>query len=282
MPNYNGRVLFFHGYTQSSSIFYAKTSALRKRLIKLNYKCIYLNGPTRLMPSDLPSNDALSKFGSVTTDNNDDTDYRSWWVKPHLTNSNVILESAFDTVKDYVNNNRVIEDADYKDNIEDSDKDLPIVGLVGFSQGSAMVGLLLKKALEFGLDNLQFVVLYAGFKLDTSKGSGNEKYSDYYGDNPDLKFKILHVYGELDTVMPEERVMSLYNTFKSNSDLLKHPGGHFVPNSKAYVDQVTNWIQSPGKNEKRDEKRDDEKDDEKKKEDDIDDLLEMMDTIGKA
>ena len=75
-----GKILFLHGYTQSASLFYAKTSALRKKLIKLGYKCVYLNGPYVLTPADLPTTDSLSKFGSATTDT-DDVTYRAWWVK---------------------------------------------------------------------------------------------------------------------------------------------------------------------------------------------------------
>ena len=69
--------------------------------------------------------------------------------------------------------------------------------------------------------------------------------------------------------------MSLYNITKEKSDLLKHPGGHFVPNSKLYIDQVVNWIQS-------DDKPKETEKEEKKADDDIDSLLEMMDNIGKA
>ena len=77
--NYKGKILFLHGYTQSASLFYAKTSALRKKLMKLGYKCVYLNGPYVLTPADLPSTDSLSKFGSSTK--TDEMTYRAWWVK---------------------------------------------------------------------------------------------------------------------------------------------------------------------------------------------------------
>lgn len=74
-------------------------------------------------------------------------------------------------------------------------------------------------------------------------------------------------------MVAEDRGYSLYELTKSSSDILKHPGGHFVPNSKIYVDNVANWIESHqnGSQVKSE-----------KPEDDIDSLLDMMDNFGKA
>lgn len=284
MPAYKGRVLFFHGYTQSSLIFYAKTSALRKKLIKLNYKCIYLNGPYKLTPADFPSNDVLSKFNSVPVSDDGDTNLRAWWVKPNKLNENVLMDSSFDTIKDYIDNNKLIEDEDLVQKLDDDDKNLPVMGLIGFSQGSALIGLIMNKFNRLFNTDLKFVILYSGFKLNTSEGSGNESYNHYYDiDQKSEEFKknnfrVLHVHGELDTVVSEERAMTLYKYSKDYSDLLRHPGGHFVPNSKIYVEQVTNWISQSSA-------RQPEADGEQKpkpKEENLDDLLEMMDNIGKV
>ncbi|KAK6201238.1 dihydrofolate reductase [Scheffersomyces amazonensis] len=283
---YIGKILFLHGYTQSSSIFYAKTSALRKRLTKLNYKCVYLNAPLKLTPAQLPSNDALSKFASVVhNDEDDDTEYRAWWVKPQNTNDGISLDDAIDTIKNYIRNGKLIADPDLnQDNDEEDEqlKSLPITGIVGFSQGASLAGILIHKFKDlFNVPPPKFVIMYSGFKLDTSVKSGNDKYDDYYAkeDKKINDYNYLHVYGELDTVVDETRSLSLYNITKSNSVLLKHPGGHFVPNSKIYIDQVTNWIQVVTKEYEA-------KDENKKKtvavDDDIDSLLDMIDNLGKA
>lgn len=268
-----GKILFLHGYTQNASLFYAKTSALRKKIIKLGYKCQYLNAPYVLTPSDLPTNDSLSKFGS--SDQGDVT-YRGWWVKLGKTNDGINMDDSIESLKRYILKGEIIPD-DKDEELgkeDDDDTKLPIVGLIGFSQGAAFAGLVAEKFGElFNTTPLKFVILYSGFKLDTSKKSGNEQYDTYY--EPMLNgLRYLHVYGELDTVVSEDRSLSLYNITKEKSDLLKHPGGHFVPNSKLYIDQVVNWIQSDNK------LREAEK--EEKKVDDIDSLLEMMDNIGKA
>lgn len=274
--SYKGRVVFLHGYTQSSSIFYAKLSALRKKLQKLGYKAVYLNGPCKLTAAQLPSSDALSKFNTVVSED-EDLNYRAWWTKKHVTNTEVDLTASVDAVRDYIENGTIIPDPDQKDDYEEGDKELPILGLVGFSQGASMAGLLTHKFGElFGSKTLKFAVLYSGFKLDTSKGSGNEQYDSYYpkdsGEGDGIRY--LHVYGELDTVVADDRALTFYNVVKKSSDLLKHPGGHFVPNSKLLIDQVTNWIQHADSDEVEEKKEVDE--------DDLDALMDMMDNLGKA
>lgn len=272
---FKGKILFLHGYTQSSSVFYAKTSALRKKLLKLNYKSVYLNGPTKLTPADLPSTDSLSKFNTVISDD-EETNYRSWWIKPHNTNDGIDLFEPVAEIKKYIDEGEIIQDNDLVQEVEsDEEKRLPIVGIIGFSQGAALAGLLSHKFKDlFGVDSLKFVILYSGFKIDTSEKSGNAKYKDYYpADNGESdQFKVLHIYGELDTVVHEDRVLSLYEITKDNSDILKHPGGHFVPNSKLMVDQTTNWIVHIMEN----------KQEISKPEDDLDSLMDMMDGLGKA
>lgn len=272
---FKGKILFLHGYTQSSSVFYAKTSALRKKLLKLNYKSVYLNGPTKLTPADLPSTDSLSKFNTVISDD-EETNYRSWWIKPHNTNDGIDLSEPLAEIKNYIDKGEIIPDNDLVQETEsDEERRLPIVGIIGFSQGAALAGLLSHKFKDlFGVDSLKFVILYSGFKIDTSEKSGNAKYKDYYpADNGESdQFKVLHIYGELDTVVHENRVLSLYEITKDNSDILKHPGGHFVPNSKLMVDQTTNWIVHIMEN----------KQEISKPEDDLDSLMDMMDGLGKA
>lgn len=272
---FKGKILFLHGYTQSSSIFYAKTSALRKKLLKLNYKSVYLNGPSKLTPADLPSTDSLSKFNTVIS-NDEETNYRSWWIKPQKGNNNIDLSQSITEIRNYIENGDIIPDEDMTQEPEtEEEKELPVVGIIGFSQGAALAGLISHRFKNlFGVDSLKFVVLYSGFKIDTSKNSGNEKYSDYYTkDNGETdNFKMLHVLGELDTVVQEERVLALYEITKTNSEILKHPGGHFVPNSKLMVDQVTNWIIHTIES----------KPTSVEPEDDLDSLMDMIDGLGKA
>lgn len=265
-----GKILFLHGYTQLASIFYAKSLALRKKLMKMGYKVIYLQGPLKLTGVDLPN--ALGDFNTIVKEE-DDNNLRAWWVKKLHTNNNIDLTEAFTTVEDYVKHQKLIDDPDMKVQEEtEEEKKLPIVGLVGFSQGAAMAGLLAATWEKlYNVTPLKFCVLYSGFKLDTAKTSGNHQYDGYYPEKLPEDLKLLHVYGELDTVVEEARSLSLYNYYKSQLTLLKHPGGHFVPNSKLYVDQVTNWLQLVENGPV-----------EKKEDQSLDDIMSMMDNLGKA
>lgn len=261
-PEIKGRILFLHGHTQSADIFYAKLSALRKRLQKLQYQSVYLNAPFRLTPSQLPSADLLA-LNSVA---DEDTNNRTWWYKKNSQKDAVDVTPALDAIRDYVKNGTIV-DADPDDSAA------PIVGIVGFSQGAALGGLVVHTFEElFGVTTLKFAVLYSGFKLNI-KDAPEPHLEKYYTSNRGAgDAKILHVIGELDTVVGDDRNLSLYDHSPENSDVLKHPGGHFVPNSKLMIDQVTNWIQAVEKGQEREDE----------KEDDIDDLLDMMDSFGGA
>lgn len=273
--DYKGKILFLHGYTQSSSLFYAKTSALRKKLIKLNYLPVYLNAPIVLTPAQLPNGEDLAQFNSTALDGDDSN--RAWWTKKDATNDNIELEDSFEAIKNYVQKGEIIPDSDMKEEAAHCEdyKDLPIVGLIGFSQGAALGSLIAYRFHEIfdTSDKLKFAILYSGFKLNTKKGSGNEHYDKYYKKDTDHEIKLLHVIGELDTVVEEDRGMSMYKHSSEHSDLLKHPGGHFVPNSRIYIDQVTNWLQATMEPKKEEAKNED---------DDFDALMDMMDNLGKA
>ena len=183
-----------------------------------------------------------------------------------LSGEGIKLDDSIVTIRDYLENGKIIPEEGFQQEIDENDKNIPVVGLVGFSQGACLAGIICHKFNEFfHVDSLKFVILYSGFKLDTSKGSGQEMYDSYFPTSED-KFKILHVYGELDTVVEASRSEAFYESTKDISTLLKHPGGHFVPNSKLMIDQVTNWIQSL--------------DIEQKKEEEEEDIMDMFDKIG--
>lgn len=286
--DYKGRVLFLHGFTQSSSVFYAKTSALRKRLKALKYQAVYLNAPLKLTPSQLPSSDALSKFNSVAAEPDEETNYRAWWYRDDT--GKVTLDHAIDAIRLYIDDGIIIhgshEDQKVKadtlletqsqgkeDTVSGSvanenGQKPPIVGIIGFSQGACLAGALVDLFEKtFGV-SLKFAILYSGFRLDTRL---MPEYLPLYTSNQGLstKTKLLHVIGELDTIVGEDRAYTFYDITKKNSHVLKHPGGHFVPNSKLLVGQVTNWIESL-----------DEKEKGLNTEDAVDDLLSEFDKLG--
>lgn len=119
-------------------------------------------------------------------------------------------------------------------------KDGPYEGIIGFSQGAGVAGLLCNWFKTASIPNqgpLKFVVFYSGFT------SLLESHQVYYG--TPITTPTLHILGTLDTVVAEERSLSLYEKCAEDSrQILRHPGGHFVPNSKPMVQAVVNFIQS--------------------------------------
>lgn len=278
-PQIKGRILFLHGYTQSSTIFYAKTSALRKRLLKLGYIPVYINGQLKLTPADFPSTDSLSKFSTVVADDEDDSNYRAWWIRPILNTEPIPVDDGVDTVRRYIEKGEIVEDSETKAKSSDEDHlDVPIVGIVGFSQGACLAGLIARNfnRLFDVKDKIKFVVAYGGFMLQHPT---LKLYYQKEDETKDDSFKLLQVIGELDTVVDEKRALTILEPFPTNSEVLRHPGGHFVPNSKLLIDQVVNWMEHAMQDDKSSDK---ESSKAEKEEDDLDKLMDMMDNLGKA
>ena len=82
---------------------------------------------------------------------------------------------------------------------------------------------------------LKFVVVYSGFAAPP------EVYGAFYG--PKIGTPSLHVFGGLDTVVAEERGQRLVAACEEASrEVLVHPGGHFVPSQRVYLDAVVGFV----------------------------------------
>lgn len=228
------KILMLHGFVQSDKIFSSKTGGLRKNLNKIGFDLFYPNSPMKITKEELmahhniqPGEDSDKKMASEfnTTTNGQDV-YYGWWKRKSKSLQEFDISQE---VMDYLHN-YVLENG-------------PFEGIMGFSQGGAFAGYLLTnfhKLLDLTHDQqppLKFFVTFSGFRLEAPQ------FQSSYDKHP-LSTPSLHVQGEQDTVVAETRVLSLYDSFQEDRrTLLKHPGGHYVPNSKQYVNQVCNWIQ---------------------------------------
>ncbi|PRT55578.1 Dihydrofolate reductase [Wickerhamiella sorbophila] len=201
-------VLCLHGYTQNGSLFARKASAIRKALAKAGYESYFLSGPISVSPSDL---DFAVEEGA--------SDMLSWWPTNEHDPKYYKLGDAFQTIKD------AVETAG------------PFEGVLGFSQGAGLAAVVTRHLPELVPSHppLKFAVLYSGFKLKP------EEYAHFY--DPKLSTPSLHVIGTLDTIVSEERSMALYDACE-NPQILKHPGGHYVPSQKPVVEAVMAFIKS--------------------------------------
>lgn len=108
-------------------------------------------------------------------------------------------------------------------------KDLgPFDGILGFSQGAALVAMLCalqeqKLQPDF---NFRFAILVAGFR------SACSQHQQFYK-GPVITIPSLHVFGQDDRVIPEEMSRDLLPAF-DGAQILFHPGGHFVPAASSH------------------------------------------------
>jgi len=95
----------------------------------------------------------------------------------------------------------------------------PFDGILGFSQGAAMVGLYLAAKPQ---STFKFVIYVASFK------SKSEPHQHLYDASHRISIPSLHVFGDTDGVIPKPLSLEFLDTCE-NPESLNHPGGHFVP-----------------------------------------------------
>ncbi|KAJ5124218.1 Serine hydrolase FSH [Penicillium bovifimosum] len=246
------KLLMLHGYTQSGSLFHAKSRALTKHIQKAfplhEVTPIYPTGPLRLRPADIPGYEP-----STTGTADEEIESYAWWrrsntAKPPLY---IDLEEGLASVA------RTLQEEG------------PFDGVIGFSQGAAlaaMVASLLepgrKESFEhfskiavdgaagmempapFGAEGfkhpqLKFAVCYSGFRAP------GPRYRAFY-EEPAIQTPVLHVLGSLDAVVEEARSRALVEACagepEKDGSVVWHPGGHFLPSQRPYLDAVVRFI----------------------------------------
>ena len=225
-----GCILMLHGYKQSDTIFYKKTSGLRKYLTKqCNYELFYPCGKLKIEAHQSGDHTGVE-------DQPDTVDMYSWLVRDNTTGISKI--SNDDSVAPLL---KFVEE-----NITSRDKKL--VGIIGFSQGSCFTSILIEYYSHLKMfENLKFGIMFSGFHLnDDSILQKSEKEIIEVKEREDI-LNTLHVMGTLDTVVDDWKTIGLFEHYEKkygseNTELLKHLGGHYVPNNKAFLLKVATWI----------------------------------------
>ncbi|CAL9737362.1 family of serine hydrolases 3 [Monosporozyma servazzii] len=270
------KILMLHGFVQSDRIFRQKTGGLRKSLQKMGYELFYPCGPEKVDKSTLShgnvdketdKKDIQKQFNTTLDD--ESSDLYGWWVRTASGEKGTLEYTIPQSTLDFLHN-YIVENG-------------PFEGIIGFSQGAGLGGYLardINRILDLTPTQqqpLKFFISFSGFKLEPPQ------YQSAYDIDNDETPKSLHIQGELDAVVSEARVMKLYESYpESKRTLLKHPGSHFVPNSKPFVSQVCNWLHHVEQTEN-DTSQDETSTENSKSSEAIidDDLLAMMDSMGK-
>lgn len=242
-----GTILCLHGFAQNGVVFSTKASGIRKMLKKAGYHTVFIDGPIELTPADLPF--AASSLGA--DEKAPEVKFRGW---VYTQAEKFDIQPSLDAIKKAYQESR------------------PFVGIIGFSQGSGIAGAILSSFDEVvgdkkALDHLKFAILYSGFIFD------NKSVQHYY--EKKITLPTLHVIGELDTLVSNERSQKLADLCE-NATVMKHPGGHYCPSTKDLLKAEIAWVTSVVEKTKNKESGAAEADD------DILKLAEQMDNLGKA
>lgn len=210
------RILCIHGYRQNGNSFREKTGALRK-LLKKQVELVFISAPHQVLA--IQEENCATNQQPGKTINVGDEDQRGWWFSDvHARSfnarqeceSSLGLEESIEAVKAAL-------------------KDLgPFSGILGFSQGAALVAMLCalqEQKLEPDF-NFRFAVLVAGFR------SACSEHQRFY-EGPAMTIPSLHVFGQDDRVIPEEMSRDLLPAF-DGAQVLLHPGGHFIPAASSH------------------------------------------------
>jgi len=231
------RLSFVTGYTQSGPLFHAKTRALEKALHKSfpNLSLIYPTAPLKLHHHDIPG------FAPSAAADDDEPDAWAWWRRKDDTYEYAGIDAGLAQMATTLKT------------------DGPFAGVIGFSQGGCAAGMVAsllepgrRAAFEVAQKEgggmpypasfaelrhppLKFAVSYSGF------GAPHELYRAFY--EPKIRTPMVHFIGSLDTVVEEGRSLRLVRACEGPERVIYHPGGHFLPTQKQYVNALVGFIQ---------------------------------------
>ncbi|KAK1141594.1 hypothetical protein N8T08_008858 [Aspergillus melleus] len=275
-----------HGYTQSGPLFHAKSRALIKHLTKTfssthEVAAIYPTGPLRLDPADIPGYEPPAANGSNEEHPTPDAPEAYGWFRRSNTANPPLYMSLEDGLAAIA---RVLKEEG------------PFDGVIGFSQGAAMAAMVASlleggvrreafekaKAKGLGLGDagdagdkegvfgypasfeelghppLKFAICYSGFR------SPGARYRGFY-EEPGVQTPVLHVLGTLDAVVEESRSRSLIEACvgdpETEGKVVWHPGGHFLPSQRPYLDAAVRFIRESVEEKKKKGKAGDEEED---------------------
>ncbi|KAK4124783.1 hypothetical protein N657DRAFT_712068 [Parathielavia appendiculata] len=279
------RILMLHGYTQSGPLFRAKTRALEKLLAKalapagLVPTLLYPTAPNRLSVRDIPgyeprrSGSSIEEGGDAAEEvdyglgqaeeEKEEIDSWAWFRRDEATGSYRFVREGMGRLAEVINassssascpSGKGDEQSEEAGAGEKEQQPGFIDGVIGFSQGGCMAGML-ASALEEGRTGQDLPMEHTGWVGAVREANGGRPlkfavvYSGFYavpGDlawlyEPKIKTPTLHFLGSLDTVVDESRSRGLVERCEAPV-VFTHPGGHYVPVSKEWVMPLAGFI----------------------------------------
>ncbi|XP_034244082.1 esterase OVCA2 [Thrips palmi] len=206
------KILCLHGYRQSGEHFRKKMGGVRK-LMKSAADFEYISSP-HIINSDEDNEPA-------------DGDPHAWWFTNEETNTydSKEFESkcfGFEESVKFVES--VIREKG------------PFDGILGFSQGACFLSLLCCLQQQGRLQgSFKFAIFSSGYL------SRCVAHQNLYTDK--LGLPTLHIFGETDTVIPEDMSKTLAE-FCEEKQIIRHPGGHYIPSNAHFKDPYLKFLQA--------------------------------------
>lgn len=206
-------------YTQSGNTLRHKTGALRKALGRY-VDVVYPTGPVVLESpdsADLEERRRLDSLGNEASEGS-----YAWWRADDVKQEFLEMDKTMSMMKDIL------------------EKEGPFDGVLGFSQGGGLAGVLTALLERPGNTLLntthppfKFAVIFSGFKARFPQ------YAWLY--EPPIQTPMLHVIGRNDPIVTPDRSSELVAA-NPTGKVLEHPGSHFVPSAARYRNEVVDFV----------------------------------------
>ncbi|MFT5681771.1 MAG: hypothetical protein ACI8RZ_002683, partial [Myxococcota bacterium] len=191
------KILVLHSFRQSARRLSSRTGALRRALGDLA-ELVYVDAPHAYQATGAIRQQVVADFGE---DMAEISGQRCWW----------------NSGEDHAIYDGVEETLEYLEGVFAEQG--PFDGVIGFSQGGAVAGLLAAMQ-PFGAIQMKFVICISGFpsRAEVHRTLGEAK----------IALPSLHVFGEKDVLVDNSRTLALSEWFAQPA-VASHPGGHFFP-----------------------------------------------------
>ncbi|XP_070566433.1 esterase OVCA2-like isoform X2 [Ptychodera flava] len=198
--------------------FRERTGSFRK-ILKKHAEFVFISAPNVVPPME-----SAERAENETTSD----DQRGWWFSRD--DDYFSAGDTSDVSKGFDKSLQVIEKAFTEEG--------PFDGVLGFSQGATLVGMLCAIKDEPGSPfHFDFAILVAGFR---SLSTNHDKYY-----SKPISCPTLQVFGDTDKVIPKEWSVEHLKYF-IEPETLSHTGGHFIPASspqkKIYLEYLQKWL----------------------------------------
>ena len=212
-------IICLHGFTQNSQIFKKKLSKLVKSTKNINL--VFMDGPVILPNSDSTESERSMRS---TCDLATRSDSRAYWTYNLEDLLNIELIDTKPETKLYHLENSLEAFLELANHLRKVD------GIIGFSQGGCFADYICKLHANGKIPfDLKFAIFVASKSFDSSD----------FANKPTIK--TLHMYGESDTIIPNDLSKLLCESY-DNKIVYVHKGAHIVPSTSSAKIAFKNFV----------------------------------------